>query len=45
MYLDTAYADAALDDGTHVLSVLDPVTVPLGHILQVRFLNAWLPHT
>mgnify|MGYP003684306549 CR=1 FL=1 len=45
LFLDTEYADATLDDGTHVFSLLDPITVPLGHTLQVRLLNAWLPHT
>jgi hypothetical protein len=45
MYLDTAYADARLDDGTHVFSLLDPLTAPQGYTLQVRLLNAWLPHT
>jgi hypothetical protein len=45
LYLDTAYADAKLDDGTHIFSLLDPVTAPQGYTLQVRLLNAWLPHT
>jgi hypothetical protein len=45
LYLDTAYADATLDDGTHVFSLLDPFTARLGHTLQVRLLNAWLSHT
>jgi hypothetical protein len=45
LYLDTAYADAKLDDGTHVFSLLDPVTAPQGYTLHVRLLNAWLPHT
>jgi hypothetical protein len=34
-----------LNDGTHVFSLLDPITVPLGHTLQVRLLITWLPHT
>jgi hypothetical protein len=25
--------------------MLDPFTVPLGHTLQVRLFNTWLPHT
>ena len=45
LFLDTAYADAKLDDGTHVFSLLDPLTAPQGYTLQVRLLNAWLPHT
>jgi hypothetical protein len=45
VYLDTAYADAKLDYGTHVFSLLDPLTAPQGYTLQVRLLNAWLPHT
>jgi hypothetical protein len=45
LYLDTAYADANLDDGTHVFSLLDPPTVPQGFTMKVRLLNAWLPHT
>jgi hypothetical protein len=45
LYLDTAYADAKLDDGTHVFSLLDPLTAPQGFTMQVRLLNAWLPHT
>jgi hypothetical protein len=43
--LDTAYVDAKLDDGTHDFSLLDPLTAPHGYTLQVRLLNAWLPHT
>jgi hypothetical protein len=45
VYLDTAYADVVLVDGTHVFSILDPITVPQGFTMQVRLLNAWLPHT
>jgi hypothetical protein len=45
LYLDTAYADTKLDDGTHVFSLLDPLTAPQGYTLHVRLLNAWLPHT
>jgi hypothetical protein len=45
LYLDTAYADAKLDDGTLIFSLLDPLTVPQGFTMQVRLLNAWLPHT
>jgi hypothetical protein len=43
--LDTVYTDAKLDDGTHVFSLRDPLTVRQGHALQVRLLNAWLSHT
>jgi hypothetical protein len=28
VYLDTAYADATLADGTHVFALRDPITVP-----------------
>jgi hypothetical protein len=45
LYLDTAYAYAKLDDKTHVFSLLDPLTTPQGYTLQIRLLNAWLPHT
>jgi hypothetical protein len=45
VYLDTAYADARLDDGTYVFSLLDPLTVPQGFTMQVRLLNAYLPHS
>ena len=45
VYLDTAYADATLADGTHVFALRDPITVPERHTLQVRLLNAWLPHS
>ena len=43
VYLDTAYADATLADGTHVFALRDPITVPERHTLQVRLLNTWLP--
>jgi hypothetical protein len=45
VYSDTAYADVVLVDGTHVFSILDPIPVPQGFTMQVRLLNAWLPHT
>jgi hypothetical protein len=45
VYLDTAYADVVLVEGTHVFSILDPMTVPQGFTMQVWLLNAWLPHT
>jgi hypothetical protein len=43
--LDTSYADATLDDGTHVFALRDPITAPKRHTLLVRLLNAWLPHS
>jgi hypothetical protein len=45
LFIDTAYADATLTDGTHVFSLRDPITVPERHTQQVRLLNAWLPHS
>jgi hypothetical protein len=45
VYLDTTYADGVLIDGTHVFSILDPITVPQGITMQVQLLNAWLPRT
>jgi hypothetical protein len=33
MYLDTAYADATLADGTHVFALRDPITVSERHTL------------
>jgi hypothetical protein len=45
VYLDIAYADATLADGTHVFALRDPITVPERHSLQVRLLNAYLPHS
>jgi hypothetical protein len=44
VYLDTAYADATLADGTHVFALRDPITVSERHTLHVRLLNAWLSH-
>jgi hypothetical protein len=40
LYLDIAYIDATLADGTHVFALRDPITVPGRHAPQVRLLNA-----
>jgi hypothetical protein len=39
-WLDTAYADATLADGTPVFAMRDPITVPERNTLKVRLLNA-----
>jgi hypothetical protein len=44
VYLDTAYANATLADGTNFFALRDPTNVPEGHTLEVRLLSAWLPH-
>jgi hypothetical protein len=45
VYRDTAYADEKLVDGTHVIALRDPITVPARATLHVLMLNAWLMHS
>lgn len=45
IYIDSQFSDIVLGDGSHVFWLSDAVYVPDRHTLQVKVLNAWIPHT
>lgn len=45
VYIDSQYSDIVLGDGSHMFWLGGAIEVPDRHTLQVKVLNAWIPHT
>lgn len=45
LFIDSQFSDIVLGDGSHVFWLGGAIDVPERHSLQVKVLNAWIPHT
>eukprot|EP00873_Tetraselmis_striata_P024765 jgi/Tetstr1/445029/TSEL_032837.t1 len=45
LFIDNQFSDIVLGDGSHVFWLGGAIDVPGRHSLQVKVLNAWIPHT
>lgn len=45
IFVDSQYADLVLQDGSYLFWLGDAIYVPQRHDLQIKVLNAWIPHT